>query len=94
MEHGMSRTPVRSDQAAAAVLELAGRLIATPSPNLPGDERAVAELVAEGLSSAEIAERLYVAHRTVGYHLTNIFAKLGVANRAEAVAWAVRNGLA
>jgi DNA-binding CsgD family transcriptional regulator len=64
------------------------------TPGLSAREREVLRLVAAGRSNPEIADALFVSPRTVTTHLTNIFAKLGVANRAEAVAWAVRTGLA
>jgi DNA-binding CsgD family transcriptional regulator len=44
-------------------------------------ERAVAELLAEGLTNAEIAERLYVSRRTVESHVSSAYRKLGVTNR-------------
>jgi DNA-binding NarL/FixJ family response regulator len=47
-------------------------------------ERAVLELLANGMTNAQIAERLVVQESTVKYHLQNIFQKLGVANRTEA----------
>jgi DNA-binding CsgD family transcriptional regulator len=56
-------------------------------------ERAVVDLVAEGLTNQQVAERLFVARRTVGTHLTHIFTKLGVANRAELAAGAIRRRL-
>ncbi len=46
-------------------------------------EREVALLAAQGLTSRAIGERLYVASRTVDNHLARIYAKLGVASRAE-----------
>jgi ATP/maltotriose-dependent transcriptional regulator MalT len=46
-------------------------------------EREVAILAAQGLASKVIAERLYVASRTVDNHLARIYAKLGVSSRAE-----------
>ncbi len=56
-------------------------------------EREVLQLVAEGLSNREIAERLYIAENTVKNHLRNILEKLHMQNRAQAVAFAIRQGL-
>lgn len=55
-------------------------------------EREVLQALAEGLSDKQIAERLYVGPGTVRSHLVNIFAKLEVASRLEAVLFAVRHG--
>ena len=55
-----------------------------PGPqNLTPREQAVGRLVASGLTNPEIAERLFLSVKTVEYHLGNVFAKLGVRNRAE-----------
>lgn len=54
----------------------------------------VVRLIAEGLSNAEIAGRLYISAKTVDHHVSAILGKLGVANRGEAAAWAHRTGLA
>ncbi|HSK26088.1 MAG TPA: helix-turn-helix transcriptional regulator [Jiangellales bacterium] len=54
-------------------------------PSLTGQERRVLQHVAEGLSNAEIAERLVVAPCTVRKHLENAYRKLGVTNRLAAV---------
>jgi DNA-binding NarL/FixJ family response regulator len=51
-------------------------------------------LVAAGHSSQEVAAELALSARTVERHITNLYAKLGVRNRAEATLVAVRHGLA
>ncbi|WP_442939539.1 response regulator transcription factor [Nocardia sp. CY41] len=55
-----------------------------------GIELIVAELVAEGLSNRQIAERLVVSPRTVDRHLENILGKLGFTSRAQIAAWTAR----
>jgi DNA-binding NarL/FixJ family response regulator len=54
----------------------------------------VLRLVAAGLSNAEIAERLFLSPRTIKAHTANIFAKIGVHNRAAATEFAIRHGIA
>jgi len=56
-------------------------------------ELEVLTLVAEGMSNAQIARRLYIAEGTVKRHLTNIYAKLGVVSRIDAVNKAISAGL-
>ena len=56
--------------------EPGGRDLLTPQ------ELQIAQLAAEGLSNREIGERLYLSHRTVGFHLYRIYPKLGVTSRA------------
>ena len=60
---------------------------------LSGRELEVLGLVAEGLSNKEIADRIFLSLRTVKWHTTNIFAKLGVGNRTEAAAKARSLGI-
>ncbi|NAZ77546.1 hypothetical protein GTQ99_19325, partial [Kineococcus sp. T13] len=54
----------------------------TASPLTP-PELQVARLAAEGLTNKEIADRVYLSHRTVSSHLYKVFPKLGVANRRQ-----------
>jgi DNA-binding NarL/FixJ family response regulator len=54
----------------------------------------VIQLVAAGKSNREIAETLIISLNTVTHHMTSIFNKTESANRAEAAAFATRNGLA
>ena len=54
----------------------------------------VLRLIAAGRSNQEIAEELYISPHTVVRHVSNIFAKTGSSNRAEAASYATRRGLA
>jgi len=62
-------------------------------PQLSARELEVADLIAAGLSNQAIAERLTLAPKTVGNHVSAIFLKLGVASRAEAIVLARDAGL-
>jgi DNA-binding NarL/FixJ family response regulator len=60
---------------------------------LSARERGVLRLVAAGLSNRQIGETLSISERTVKFHVTAIFNKLGADNRAQAVALAAERGL-
>jgi DNA-binding NarL/FixJ family response regulator len=49
-------------------------------------------LLAEGLTNAQLAERLYISPRTAAVHVSNVLTKLGMSSRTEVAAWAVRTG--
>lgn len=75
----MRRGPRRSTQANPA--------------GLTQREAEVLRLLMAGLRNAEIADRLYLTPKTVSHHLSAIYAKLGVTNRAEATALAAKHGM-
>ncbi|HEY6800642.1 MAG TPA: helix-turn-helix transcriptional regulator [Agromyces sp.] len=50
-------------------------------------------LVAAGKTNRAIASELYLSEKTVAHHLGNVFAKLGLASRAAATAYAYEHGL-
>lgn len=62
--------------------------------HLTSRETEVLRLIADGLSNRDIAERLVISEATVKTHVNNIFGKLGFQDRAQAVAYAFRSGLA
>lgn len=64
----------------------------TDSESLTKRERDVLGLLARGLTNKDIAQSLFLSVRTVEAHLRNIYGKLGVSSRTEAVLWAVQHG--
>ncbi len=56
-------------------------------------EAAVLEAVARGLSNREIGRQLWISEQTVKFHLRNVYRKLGISSRIEAVRYAYRMGL-
>ena len=64
-----------------------------PFPDLTDRETEVLELIAQGKNNSEIADRLVISPKTVRNHITSIFSKLQVADRAEAIIRARQEGL-
>jgi DNA-binding NarL/FixJ family response regulator len=86
------------------LLQAAMQLSASPAarlaePRRPGSgdlteqEVRILKLMAEGMSNSEVAEALSVSRNTVKTHVHNIFAKLGVTDRTQAVILAMRKGM-
>jgi DNA-binding NarL/FixJ family response regulator len=79
--------------ASAAPPAATGRTDQLPD-GLTSREADVLRLIADGLSNREIAAKLYVSEATVKSHINRLFAKTGVRDRAQAVQYAYRHGLA
>ncbi len=61
-----------------------------PTQRLTDQERRILELIGEGLTNRQIADRLYLAEKTVKNYVSNLLAKLGMSRRTEAAAFAAR----
>ncbi|NUP45952.1 MAG: helix-turn-helix transcriptional regulator, partial [Catenulispora sp.] len=75
------------DRAAAELRAAGAPAVRTAAPDSAADltsqEVEIAELAAQGLTNRDIAARLHLSPRTVGYHLHKIFPKLGISARAQ-----------
>jgi two-component system response regulator DevR len=60
---------------------------------LTGQERKILDLVAEGMTNRQIAEKVFLAEKTVKNYVSNILLKLGLSRRAEAAAFMARRNL-
>ncbi len=70
--------------------------IRSPSSGIPfltGKEKDILIMIARGHSNKSIARQLFVSDNTIKFHISNILSKLGVSNRAQAAAVAVRENL-
>ena len=77
--------------------EVGAQLVSPPQPtvnfHLTDRELEVLVLLAEGLTNQQSAQKLSISQSTLKYHMTNIFQKLGVQTRSEALVLAARNNL-
>ena len=87
--------PLEQASAALAATAVGGTGAEQSNPHgLSTREIEVIGLLAKGRTNQEIGEELVISPRTVHRHVSNILNKTALANRAEAAAYAVRNGLA
>ena len=85
--------PTLAPEATQALIQVACSASEGPEPgyDLTAREREVPALMVEGLNNPQIGARLGISVTTVRTHVSNILSKLGVSNRAEAIALALRN---
>jgi DNA-binding NarL/FixJ family response regulator len=77
-----------------APIAVAGNGRAPDAPARPAlGERSILSAVASGLTTAAISRDLWISEHTIKFHLTNIYRKLGVVNRAGAVRYALEHGI-
>ncbi len=70
----------------------AGELSNSAHMSLSAREMEIIDLVADGLTNQEIAERLTISKRTVDNHVSNMFTKTGSKNRVALLNWAMDHG--
>jgi DNA-binding CsgD family transcriptional regulator len=82
-----------ADAAAAFIRSLGvkGRAARRGDGTLSNREREVLRLVGDGLTNAQIGQRLFISPKTAEHHVGRVYQKLGLRTRAEAAAYAVRN---
>lgn len=68
-------------------------IISARRPSLTGREIEILQVAASGLTSRQIAEKLFISENTVKNHVRNILDKLGVSSRNEAIMYALRENL-
>lgn len=63
------------------------------APHLTDRERQILQMLADGCTPAEVAERLFISPKTVRNHLTKVYDRLGVSSRSQAIVVALQHGL-
>lgn len=84
--------PTLAPEAVQALIQIPAQ-VPVPGYDLTDREREVLALMVQGMSNPDIAERLFVSRSTAKAHVSNILSKLGVSNRAEAIALALQSKL-
>ena len=84
---------ISQEMANGVKVELAAERVQKGKDDISGREREVLQLVCQGATNREIAERLIVSEHTVKVHLRNILSKLNLRNRQQVAAYAVQEGL-
>jgi DNA-binding NarL/FixJ family response regulator len=85
-------SPTIFDRVVSGFVSQQGRAKQVESDGLSDREREVMRLIAQGLRTREIAERLSVSHKTVEKHRTNLMRKLGLRSAAAVAAYAIHHG--
>lgn len=65
----------------------------TGTPHVTDRERQILQMLADGCSPAEVAERLFISPKTVRNHLTKVYDRLGVSSRSQAIVVGLQHGL-
>jgi DNA-binding NarL/FixJ family response regulator len=80
---GAAAFAARAERELVATGEHVRRRSVETREELTSPEAQVARLARDGLSNAEIGERLFISQHTVTYHLRNVFSKLGITSRTD-----------
>jgi DNA-binding NarL/FixJ family response regulator len=73
--------------------ERAGRSASARPGGLTRRELEILRLIADGLTTREIAERLFISAKTADRHIQNMYTKIGTSSRATATRWAIDHGV-
>jgi DNA-binding NarL/FixJ family response regulator len=80
---GMEAFAERARRELLATGQTARKRTATTSPQLTAQEAQIARLAGDGLTNLEIGARLFISAKTVQYHLSKVFPKLGISSRSQ-----------
>ncbi len=92
IRRAVSGQPSLSPEAAQVLIKKVNEP-AEPNYDITEREKEILALMVEGLSNADIANRLIVSQSTVKFHVSNVLSKLGATSRTEAVALAIKHNL-